>query len=478
MSFSKRIFLGFFLLLALVAYALLTTVFDELKPGFSRATEETLVDTANLLAEIIAVDMVEADSSTDGLAIAVQRYAERRLDARIYDYRKTEPGLRIYVTDRTGRVLFDSTGHDTGADYSRWNDVYLTLRGEYGARATRMDPDDEYSTVYYVAAPIMRDGEIVGVVSVGKASRALLPYLQASETKIRFAAIFLFAGGTALAALFAAWLTISIRKLTAYADAVSRGESATLPTLRERELATLAQAMGRMRDELEGKEYVEETVHALTHELKSPLAAIRGAAELLRENPASEDRERFLGNIERETGRLERITERMLQLASLERRDQLAESQPVDLVVVIEQAVTSRQLAFQRRRVETHLQLPERLVVTGDAFLLEQAVGNLLDNAIEFSPTESMLRVSLEATSSHANLAIHDAGPGLPPYAESRVFERFYSLPRPDGGAKGTGLGLSFVREVMRLHEGQVSVRNAGDHGVLAILSLPLAKLT
>lgn len=476
MSFSKRIFLGFFLLLALVAYALLSTVFDELKPAFSRATEETLVDTANVLAELLALDMADGKPSAE-FAGALERYAARRFDARIYSMRKTEPGFRVYVTDRQGIVRFDSEGRDVGDDYSRWNDVYLTLRGEYGARATRLDPDDDYSTVYYVAAPIRLDGELVGVVSVCKPSRSLLPYLEASEARIRFIAALLLAGGIVLAAMFAAWMTRSVRKLTAYADAVSRGESIEPPKLHERELARLGAAMTRMRSELEGKEYVEDTVHALTHELKSPLAAIRGAAELLRENPAAGDREHFLENIDNETARLQQIVERMLLLASVEKRSQLGEVDTLDLAAIVERALASRKLAITNRSLIVGTDLAPA-PVRGDAFLLEQAIGNLLDNAIEFSPAQGRLHVSVASPEGRALVSIRDSGPGIPGYAAARIFERFYSLPRPGGKARSTGLGLSFVREVARLHGGSVSVLNAEGGGALASLDLPVAKFT
>ena len=475
MSFSKRIFLGFFLLLAMVAYALLSTVFDELKPAFSRATEETLVDTANLLAEMLVTDMVEHGSPAPEFARAMKRYDARRFDAHIYQLQKTEPGLRVYVTDHNGIVLFDSLGNAEGADYSRWNDVYLTLRGEYGARATREDPDDEYSAVYHVAAPIRHDGRLLGVVSVGKPSRSLLPYLKASEGKIRLVALLLFAVGIVLAAAFVVWMNGSIWKLTRYADAVSRGEPAELPRLRERELASLGQAMAHMRNELEGKEYVEDTVHALTHELKSPLSALRGAAELLRENPEAKDRDRFLQNIETESVRLQRIVERMLLLASVEKRGRLAETVTVDLSQRVRSVLASRQIALEQHGLQVVVEVDAAVTVQGDAFLLEQAIGNLLDNAIEFSPMHGSIHIALAGKDRNAELRIRDAGPGIPKFAEKRIFEKFYSLPRPGGGAKSTGLGLSFVREVARLHSGSVRVTNAGECGVLVMLALPLA---
>ncbi|HEX6930284.1 MAG TPA: two-component system sensor histidine kinase CreC, partial [Gammaproteobacteria bacterium] len=392
-----------------------------------------------------------------------------------YALRKTEPSLRVYVTDATGKVVYDSTGQALGADYSRWNDVFLTLRGEYGARATREDPEDEFSTIYYVAAPVRHAGELVGVVSVGKPNRSLLPYLKASEKRIRIAAVLLLIAALVLGALFAAWMTRSVRRLTAYANAVSSGEAASPPKLRERELAALGNAMARMREELEGREYVENTVHALTHELKSPLAAIHGAVELLEENPANGARNRFLANIRDESTRMQHIVERMLQLAGVERRNVLESPRHLGLADAAQAAVRARRHQLDARDLAASLSQSGDVIVSGDAFLLEQAIGNLLDNAIDFSAKGDAIRIDVARDGESAVLRVVDQGEGIPVYARSRVFERFYSLPRPETQRRSTGLGLSFVREVARLHGGDIHLADNPGGGTVAELRLPLA---
>ena len=472
MRVSTRIFVAFFLLLALVAYGLLTTVFDQLKPGFSRATEETLVDTSNLLAELLVDDMATLGRPSGDFREALDEYSRRRFEAQIYEQVKTRPALRVYVTDARGTVVFDSTDKDVGADYSRWNDVLRTLRGEYGARATRDDPEDEFSTVYFVAAPITQSGELLGVVSVGKPSRSLLPFLEDAESRIRIMAIMLVLVGLLLAGLFAAWISRSLRRLTHYADAVSRGETAVLPELHEPEFRQLGNAMADMRTELEGKEYVENTVHALAHELKSPLAAIRGAVELLAETPEAADRERFIRNIRIETDRLQQIAERMLQLASLERQQDLLRREQVGVAGLLRNVAASRELSLQQGGVEIAVQAPEGFEVRGDPFLLEQAIGNLVDNAIDFS--EPGMTVTLEAhrQGRQVIISVVDSGSGIPEFALPKIRERFYSLQRPGTGRRSSGLGLSFVGEVARLHHGEFDIANR-EQGVRARLVLP-----
>ncbi len=118
-----------------------------------------------------------------------------------------------------------------GQDYSRWNDVYLTLRGRYGARTTRDDPDDEYSTVMHVAAPVRAGERIIGVVTVAKPNRTLQPYIDAAREHLLVLGGALVVVGLAIGAALSWWLSIAIRRLTTYARDVSGGARVAVPQL-------------------------------------------------------------------------------------------------------------------------------------------------------------------------------------------------------------------------------------------------------
>jgi two-component system sensor histidine kinase CreC len=110
--------------------------------------------------------------------------------------------------------------------------------------------------------------------------------------------------------------------------------------------------------------------------------------------------------------------------------------------------------------------------VRGDPFLLQQAVGNLIDNAIDFAPENSPLEIIVAACDCGCEIRVRDHGAGAPDFALPRLFERFFSLPRPATGRKSTGLGLAFVQEVARLHGGSASFANHPDGGAVATLRL------
>jgi two-component system, OmpR family, sensor histidine kinase CreC len=112
-------------------------------------------------------------------------------------------------------------------------------------------------------------------------------------------------------------------------------------------------------------------------------------------------------------------------------------------------------------------------VVDGDPLLLRRAIGNLLDNALDFSPDGGIIHITLTRKGSRVDVSIRDHGPGIPDFADAKVFEKFFSLARPHNKRKSTGLGLAFVKEIAKLHRGRVTLRNAEGGGALATLNLP-----
>ena len=133
--------------------------------------------------------------------------------------------------------------------------------------------------------------------------------------------------GTALSI----WITRPIQRLTNYARAVRDGRRVPLPKLGTSEIGSLGTRFEEMRDALDGRKYIENYVQTLTHEIKSPVAAIRGAAELLREDMPAEQRDKFLGNIESETARIQEIVDRLLLLSAVEAKRALDDQKPLDL---------------------------------------------------------------------------------------------------------------------------------------------------
>ena len=471
MRIGLQLLCGLVLIFALAAWFVLEIFVEEIKPGVRSATEDTLVDMAQMLAPLALDDLQEGKMADGRLASAFARLNQSPINALIDGHLKQQAEYRIYVTDAKGKVVYDSDGVDLGKDYSRWNDVYRTLRGQYGARSTRSDPDDPASSVMHVAAPLREGGNILGSLTVAKPNRTLMPMIERSEHQLLQAAAMLLLISLLIGALLAWWLNRAIGKLVHYADAVSHNQPATLPGLHSPELERLGRSLETMRRQLDGKAYIESYVHSLTHELKSPLAAIRGAGELLAEAPPPEVARRFIGNINLETARMQQLIERMLQLAKLESGQGL-DRQATEPARLGKRVLDARQIIAQRRQVTLVAELADASKQKWDPLLVEQALGNLLDNALDFSPAGSTVRLTGEMHADGYRFQVRDQGPGIPDYALPRIFECFYSLPRPDKG-KSSGLGLSFATEVARQHGGRLNLCNQPEGGVLAELWLP-----
>lgn len=472
MSLGIRIFLVYVLFIGLTGYFVLNTVMEEIRPGVRQSTEETLVDTANLMAEILRDDFKAGTLSQNRWPELLKAYGERQPKAKIWGLSKNQVNHRIYVTDAKGIVVLDSSGIAVGQDYSRWNDVYLTLRGEYGARSTRSNPDDSNSSVMHVGAPIRDNGQIIGVVTVAKPNSSLQPYVDRTERRLLVYGAGLIGLGLLFGALLSWWLSAALRRLTAYAQAVSEGRRVEVPHYRGGELEQLATALEHMRTQLEGKAYVERYVHTLTHELKSPLAAIRGAAELLQGEMPPAQQQRFVSNIDSESARMQQLIERLLNLAQVEQRQGLEERVAVPLADLVEGLLSAQAARIEGRQLRVERQIAADLNLLGEPFLLRQALGNLLENALDFTPAHGVLRFCAERVGEQIEFRLFNQAEAIPDYALPRLSERFYSLPRPDSGRKSTGLGLNFVEEVVKLHGGVMSIGNV-DGGVQVRLRLP-----
>jgi two-component system sensor histidine kinase CreC len=475
MRIGLRILLGTFAIVALAALLLVQVFLAQVKPGVRQAQEDTLVDMANVLAELASDDLLAGRIGDGRFAQGLRAVGERDPGAAIWGFPKRAINYRVYVTDARGIVVFDSSGHDLGADYSRWNDVHLTLRGRYGARSSAEDPDDPDSTVMHVAAPI-RDsaGAIVGVLTVARPNRAIAPFIKRSQNIVLAWGALLLAVALLVGVATAAWLSRQLGALRRYAHAVTAGERATLPRTAG-EFGELGQALESMRTQLEGKQYVERYVQELTHEMKSPLAAIRASAELLEQPLAADDRARFAGAIGAQSERLAQMVDRLLALAAVEHRQQIDSPQVVDVANLLGDVAEDCRANLESRGLTLLLKVDGAPRVNGDPFLLRQALDNLVDNAASFAPAGSAVELDACTAGRVVVISVGDRGPGIPDYALPRVFERFYSLPRPDSGQRGSGLGLCFVAQVADLHGGTATLENRPGGGACATLRLPAA---
>ncbi len=474
MSIFVRIWAAFTLVLLIGSLLTTHALQQQIKPNMRQVVEDTLADNANLIAGLVADDLRDGRLQNVAFDQKIQAALSRDLNAKIRSMSKTNVQQTLYITDAQGRVRYDSSGHATGQDYSRWNDVYLTLRGQYGARSTRSDPNDENSSVMYIAAPIIDQGQIIGVVSVGKAGRTVQPYIENAQREMLQQAALMVLISLLLCGVVAWWLRRSINTVRRYALSLPAHELPAPHFYSASELNDLTRALTQMRSQLEDRAYIEQVVHHLTHELKSPLTAISASAELLQDPLPLVDQQHFAANIQQQTEHLQQLVERLLILVRLEQQADQFVLQPHNLSQLVASCIQARQSVLRSRQVQIINTLPDPLWVLAEPFWLGQAIGNLLDNAIDFTAAQGMIRLTSHRTGLQQQLSIENNGEPIPDYALSQVFDRYFSLPRPMTGRKSSGIGLTLVKEIMLRHQGAVTLDNT-PNGVCASLWLAQA---
>ncbi len=475
MKLGLRIF-GCYLVIICICFAFpLGWVLDTLRTRYLEGVEDPLVDQANILAGMVGEMISGGRFNADDFGRTFEKIYARPLDTKIYHLTKTTVDMAVYITDAKGRVIFHSLDPgQIGADYGQWRDVRMTLDGAYGARTSLADPEDLKSSVLYVAAPVTVGGQLAGVLTVVKPTTNINSFLQQAKPRLIKVVCLALLTAVLLGYLVALWITRPIQRMTDYANAVHAGGRALFPKLDRTEIGTMGQALKKMQAALEGKAYVERYVQQLTHEIKSPLSAIRGSAELLEENVPPDRRARFLTHIRTEANRIQAIVDRMLTLAALENKQGLTRAERISIFALVQSVLESKQPLLLAKQIEVTKNISEDLEVTGDEFWLHQAVANLVQNAIDFSLPKGTIALDTQADGQSMQLLIEDSGTAIPSYALDKIFDKFYSLKRPDSGRKSTGLGLNLVRQVALLHAGRIRLENRNPKGVRAVLTLPL----
>ncbi|TQM02170.1 sensor histidine kinase [Pseudonocardia kunmingensis] len=251
------------------------------------------------------------------------------------------------------------------------------------------------------------------------------------------------------------------------------------------EIGRLGRALNAMLGQLEqafdqrrrSEERLRRFVADASHELRTPVATIRGYAELFRRGAAQrpDDLADAMHRIEAEATRMGEMVDELLLLARLDQGRPL-EREPVDIGAIADEAVRAAAAVEPDRAID--LRIDGDTVVLGDAARLRQVLGNLLGNVRAHTPAGAPAQVLVTGTADSVRIAVVDNGPGLPPDERGRVFERFYQAPRAEtanehDGHGGTGLGLAIVAAVAKAHDGTVEASAADGGGCRFTIHLP-----
>ncbi len=223
------------------------------------------------------------------------------------------------------------------------------------------------------------------------------------------------------------------------------------------------------------QEMKKDLISSVSHELKTPLTAIKGFVETLRADHPSEEQDRYLQIIERNANRLTRIVQDLLILAHLEDASQSLEKEKLDLKDLLERVVQIFQHRCEEKDLYLDLDVPDRLMLESDAFKLEQVFINLIDNAYKYTE-KGGISITASRQKDHISVIISDTGIGIPQRQQGRIFERFYVVDKSRSRRQGgTGLGLSIVRHIITLLGGEIHLESAPEKGSTFTIILPFS---
>ena len=342
--------------------------------------------------------------------------------------------------------------------------------------------------------PVVVKGQTAGIVGVMPAPQGRSPVFAQFGPALVAAAIGLLIAGTAVMAVVVFRpVHRRLRGLEQAAAAVGAGETAVrADEAGGDEVASLARRFNRMaadldarvRDLREADRSRRQLLADVSHELMTPLTAMRGYLETLALPGAVKDdatRARYLRIVTEETLRLEAIIGDLLDLARLEGGGGALEREPVAIAHLFDRAFARHQGTLEERGIALERAVePGADTVAGDERRLEQVIQNLVANAVRHTPDGGRIRLQAaappDAGGARVAITIDDSGPGIPPEHVGHVFDRFYRVDSSrDARSGGSGLGLSIVRAVVERHGGTVSASNGPLGGARFELRLPRA---
>jgi signal transduction histidine kinase len=366
----------------------------------------------------------------------------------------------VRVLDRKGCVVA-SSGGDQNRCFTPLAEVERAMRGEYASQARYRRPSSPLPPLgdiqrrgqlrVFTALPIFSNGEVIGIVTASRTGLDALSSLWHIRRPLLWSVLITTAALIVISLVFARAIARPMHSITLKAQAIARGEPATdfVPRgFTPKEVRTLSLALDVMTRKLRSQaDYVSDFATTVSHELKTPIAAIRGAAELLIDwdRMSATQRTRFLHNIDQDAERMQRLVTRLLELAKIESAQQLPSTRVA--VAVFVRGVLDR----YGTRVELLLDAPPAELQISEEHLAI-AIQNLVDNAVRHSP-EQPVRVTLGAEAGRLRVLVDDRGGGISPANQGKIWDRFFTTERDRGG---TGLGLSIVAAIARARRGSV----------------------
>ena len=475
---------------ALVAIVLAVAVLYAVLTLF--ATRHHLQVTEQRLNRGLARDLV-----ADRNLVEEGRINESALKEMFHDYMTINPSIEIYLLDLKGRIL--SFSADSGVvkrKHVSLGPVRAFLTGDDPYPLLGDDPRSHAGQKAFSVTAVPSEQNPEGylyVVLVGERVDSIAALLHTSfiARYSAFALVVSIVVGALVGLVVLRAMTRRLRRLTNHIGQFLTGSFRTFEPFTPPgsgngdEIAQLGQAydemaarIGEQLDALEKTDALRrEMVAHVSHDLRTPLAALHGCIETLKLKDAQlspAERERYLAAALNQSERLRRLVGDLFELAKLDAHEQTPECEPVALAELVSDIAQKFQLEAQRRGSTIDIDASEGLpMVNADIALVERVLENLIDNALSHSPDGAAIRIPIAADGDAVRITVSDSGPGIAPEHLPRVFDRFYQAENAHRGNAHAGLGLAIAKRIVELHGARLEVESALGRGAAFSFRLP-----
>ena len=448
-----------------------------------KSAKQVLVEVSSLLSNIASQNIKNNEIDIANFDGIIEDYFPSPLASQKSRKNQLLANLAFYITDKDGLLILDSRGLNLGTSMREQTEVDSALLGK-GISRISVEPARDSKRVWgintsylykpqflYVSNPIYdHKREIIGALVVAAPMLDLMDENYLNEFIFYIFLISLFFG-----IVGSYRISRNINRLEKYTSRLFKGEEVSIPDLNI-QFNKLALVIKKSHGEVELKDDVEEYINTLAHELRTPITGVRLAAENLKTDMSEGERSDFIRGILDSNKHMDKLVTRLLDLSKVERRESLSKLISINVKIVVMSVVkkTSRAGIIAKKNITIKYEISDDIKVKAEGLLFEQAIANIINNAIDFSPNSGTITIKATQTNSAVNIVVLDEGPGIPIQVMSKLFTRFFSVSRPDTGKRSTGLGLRFVKKIMQLHGGEITLNNRFLHpGAEAKLRFP-----
>ena len=393
-------------------------------------------------------------------------------------------GAYILVVDRTGRVMDNmNVAYADNPDFAKTldgKDIMDALRRVLAGEEIDLHVNVDGNDYFTVGVPFVQASMVLGAVFMqtpaqvieAGAAGLLLPVIGVAAAVSLFAGLVLF--------LILRQVLRPLNRLTDAARAMAEGDFAVrVPQEKSpREVEELSAAFNSMADELsQVEDSRREFVANVSHELRSPITAISGYIEGMRDGVIPpEEQDKYLAIVSDESKRLSHLIGELLALSRLERDDAALDCTDFDICDLLERVFLRRTGDLEKHGMDIDCDFdPEPCFVHADMARIDQVLVNLIDNAIKFTPDGGLITLRVRAESGLCTVTVQDNGVGVLPEDRPRIFERFFTADRAHTSGKGTGLGLSICQRILEMHGQRIRLLDT-DAGAAFAFTLEMAK--